>query len=72
MVETADQQSISTEAEAKQLGSTDVDLWLRKVKAAKKDDDKWRESAKKAIEIYEASEDKQITCSTSCIRTPKR
>jgi len=49
---------IESEKQTLREGVTEAELWLRKIKRAQDDEDKWRQDAKKAIEIYEA-EDKQ-------------
>lgn len=46
---------IETEAQAIAGGMSEVDIWLKKIKQDKEDEKDWREDAKWAIDIYEAS-----------------
>lgn len=50
-------QQIDTEAKTLADGVTEVELWLRKIKAQQDEEKDWRKDAKDAVEIYE-SEDK--------------
>ena len=56
-----DGQQIETIEEAKASGTTDVELWLKKIKAAQDEEKEWRHEACEAVKVYEASED----CETS-------
>lgn len=49
---------IETEQDALAKGQSRVQIWLKKINLAKKDEEDWRKEAKKAIEIYEADDDK--------------
>lgn len=60
MAET-DHQQIDTEAEAQASGTTFVELWLKKIKAAEKDEHDWHEDAEEAVKIYEADRDKNTS-----------
>jgi hypothetical protein len=51
-----DGQQIETEAKAVEGGMTPVDVWLKHIEKAKEDEKDWRDSAERAICIYEAGE----------------
>lgn len=51
-----DSQQIESISDAKAAGSTDVELWLKKIKAARDDEKEWRKDAEEAVKIYEAAD----------------
>lgn len=57
MAEEQDQQQIETVEEAKASGTTDVELWLKRIKAAKADEKDWHEDGELAVKVYEGHKD---------------
>lgn len=53
-----DGQQIETDADARANGKTFVQLWLDKIERAEEDEEDWHEEGEKAIEIYEADDNK--------------
>lgn len=51
---------IPSEEEALALGMTVVELWLKKIEAARKEEEDWRAQAKKSIDVYENAKDSKI------------
>lgn len=52
-------ETIQSDKEALESGTTKAELWLKKIKRAKDDEKDWREQAREAVCAYEASEEKQ-------------
>jgi len=52
-----DGQQIETDAKAVAQGAEPGDVWLKKIKKAKKDEEAWRKDAEKAIAVFEADEE---------------
>lgn len=52
-------ETIQSDKDALEAGTTEAELWLKKIKRAQDDEKRWREEAKEAVAAYEASEDKQ-------------
>ena len=48
---------IVSDRQALRDGKTEVELWLEKISAAKLEEKDWRESAHKAVSVYEAGKD---------------
>lgn len=57
MSEKHEGQQIETDAKAVAQGMEPGDVWLKKIKKAKKDEEAWRKYAAKAIAIFEADEE---------------
>ena len=53
--------TIQSDKDAISTGSTEAELWLKKIKRAQDDEAAWRKDAKEAVEAYEASDEKQAT-----------
>lgn len=51
--------TIQSDSEAIAGGTTQGELWLKKIERAQLEEKEWREEAKVAVQAYEASEDKQ-------------
>jgi hypothetical protein len=52
-------ETIQSDKDAIESGTTEAELWLKKIKRAQDDEKQWREEAKEAVCAYEASEEKQ-------------
>lgn len=52
--------SVASDDEALRQGATGVDLWLSKIRKARKDEEKWRTAASDAIRLFEADEDADV------------
>lgn len=52
-------ETIQSDKDALEAGTTKAELWLKKIKRAQDDEKAWREEAKEAVCAYEASEEKQ-------------
>ncbi len=51
---------IESEGDAKREGKTEAELWKQKIDRALADEKSFRDTAKKAVEIYEAQKDKSV------------
>lgn len=49
---------IKSEAEALKEGLTEVEIWLKKIERARKDEETWRKAGENACKIYEAGDEK--------------
>ncbi len=56
-----DRQEIESIADAKAAGLPDAALWLKRIKAAKAEEDDWRKQACEAVKIYEADKDNKTS-----------
>jgi hypothetical protein len=52
----ADKGTIQSEAEAREGGLSETELWLKKIAAAEEEEKPWRKAAQTAIKAYEAGE----------------
>lgn len=60
MADETSRQQIDTDAQALASGVTEVELWLRKIKAQQDEEKDWRKDASAAIDIYESAEKANI------------